>query len=42
MACCSRPPYTDKKENLIYLIYREIFAHFRKPFLIFDFATAPL
>jgi hypothetical protein len=56
--------YTDKKENLIFLIYREtqsgafaktyvtngllkygeIFAHFliRKPFLIYDFATAPL
>jgi hypothetical protein len=58
-------PYTDKKENRIFLIYEEIqcgavaksymtiglliygeiFAHFliiRKPFLIYDFATAPL
>ncbi len=57
--------YTDKKENLIFLIYREIqsgavaksymtnglpkygeiFAlssYIRKPFLIYDFATAPL
>jgi hypothetical protein len=59
--------YTDKKENQIFpiykeiqsgavaksymtnglLIYGEIFAHFliyciRKPFLIYDFATAPL
>ncbi len=58
---------TDKKENQIFLIYREIqsgavakshmtnglliykeiFSHFlidsiRKPFLIYDFATAPL
>ncbi len=56
-------PYTDKKENQIFLtwngavaksymtnglfIYGEIFAHFliyclMKPFLIYDFATAPL
>ncbi len=59
--------HTDKKENQIFLIYKEIqsgavaksymtnglliygeiFAHFliysiRKPFLIYDFATAPL
>jgi hypothetical protein len=55
--------YTDKKENTIFLIYkeiqngsvaksyvsnglliyREIFAHFlRKPFLLYDCATAPL
>ncbi len=60
--------YTDKKENQIFLIYKEvksgavaksymtnglliyweIFEHFiissyfRKPFLIYDFATAPL
>ncbi len=58
--------YTDKKENQIFLIYKEIqngvvaksyeinglliygdiFAHFliyyRKPFLIYDIATAPL
>jgi hypothetical protein len=57
--------YTDKKENQIFLIYKEIqsgavansymtnglfiygeiFLHFpyiRKPFLIYDFATAPL
>jgi hypothetical protein len=54
--------YTDKKENQIFLIYKEIlngavaksymtnglliygeiFAHIRKSFLIFDFATAPL
>jgi hypothetical protein len=64
--------HTDKKENQVFLIYREIqngavaksdmtnglliygeiFAHFyeflrissyiRKPFLIYDFATAPL
>jgi hypothetical protein len=60
------PPYTDKKENQIFLIckeiengaiaksyntnglliYGELFAHFlifyRKPLLIYDFATAPL
>ncbi len=41
-------PYTDKKENQTngLLIYGEIFPHFfsyiRKPFLIYDFATAPL
>ncbi len=56
--------YTDKKENQIFLIYKEIqngavaksymtnglllygkiFSHIciRKPFLIYDFATAPL
>jgi hypothetical protein len=58
--------YTDKKENQIFLIYREIqsgavaksymtnglliygekyfriSSYIRKPFLIYDFATAPL
>jgi hypothetical protein len=65
--CAPILPYTDKKENLIILIYKEIqngavaksymtngllingeiFGHFliqyfKKPFLIYDFATAPL
>jgi hypothetical protein len=59
-------PYTDKKENQIFLIYKEtqsgavansymiitassfmgkyfrISSYIRKPFLIYDFATAPL
>ncbi len=55
--------YTDKKENLIFLIYKEIHngaviyditassymgkylrisSYISKPFLIYDFATAPL
>jgi hypothetical protein len=51
--------YTDKKENQIFLIYKEIqygavtkssymgkyfgiSSDIRKPFLIYDFATAPL
>jgi hypothetical protein len=73
LCSCARRPHVlqtvciDKKENQIYLIYKEIqngavaksyminclliygeiFAHFliysiRKPFLIYDFATAPL
>jgi hypothetical protein len=49
--------YTDKKENTIFLIYKEIqkgavaksyitkylrfSSYIRKPFLIYDFATAP-
>jgi hypothetical protein len=33
--------YTDKKENQLFLIYKEI-QNIRKPFLEYDFATAPL
>jgi hypothetical protein len=61
---CAYIPYTDKKENKIFLIYKEIqkgavaksiwltgssymteylriSSYIRKPFLLYDFATAP-
>jgi hypothetical protein len=62
--CVYSPHYTDKKENKIFLIYKEIqngavtksymtngllmtnylrfSSYIRKPFLIYDFATAPV
>ncbi len=42
---CGR--YTDKKENTIFLIYKEIQmgavanSYMRRPLVIYDFATAP-
>jgi hypothetical protein len=64
IACYKSVGYTDKKENQIFLIYKEIqsggvaqsymtnglliyreiciSSYIRKPFLIYDFATAPL